>query len=117
MGRPSKKLHPPWAYDMLKRFHKPTHPIPTSKTARRRSRLRRYGLSEADYQKLLTQQNGVCAICGQAPTKAPLSVDHDHATNKVRGLLCINCNMALGQMNDNPEWLRRAADYLDQQTQ
>jgi len=63
--------------------------------------------AEADY--LLAQQNGLCAICNTAPAK---HVDHDHATGKVRALLCFNCNGGLGQFKDDPAVLRAAADYV-----
>jgi recombination endonuclease VII len=56
----------------------------------------RYGLSKEDYERMLDEQGGVCAICGSAPDKQRLSVDHNHGTGKVRGLLCHKCNLALG---------------------
>ncbi len=66
-------------------------------------------------------QDGVCAICrrpetfittGQGPCR--LSVDHDHKTGKVRGLLCRDCNVGLGNFGDSGERLRNAAAYLGQ---
>ncbi|MBE7189396.1 endonuclease VII domain-containing protein, partial [Jatrophihabitans endophyticus] len=54
-------------------------------------------------------QNGVCAICLEAPAA---HVDHDHETGRVRGLLCFNCNGALGQFRDRPDLMSRAAIYL-----
>lgn len=77
-----------------------------------------YGLTEEDFNRLLVEQNGVCAICGNPETKAqygkiqPLTVDHDHETGKVRGLLCFNCNIALGKLKDNVFLLERAIEYL-----
>lgn len=78
-----------------------------------------YGITYADYQMMLASQSGVCAICGlreryRLPdgSLAPLVVDHDHATDGVRGLLCRACNSALGLMEDDPERLRRAIKYL-----
>lgn len=86
----------------------------TSKAYREENLRRRYGLTVADYEALLTQQNGVCAICGKAcPTRGRLSVDHDHATGEVRGLACHKCNTALGLFDDNPTLLRAAAAYLE----
>lgn len=79
---------------------------------------RKYGLSLKEYQALLKQQNGVCAICLQAEhiiwhgQLRPLSVDHCHNTGQVRGLLCSDCNTMLGHVNDNVETLQRAIDYL-----
>lgn len=66
------------------------------------------------YYKLLEAQGGGCAICGRKPTKTRLSVDHQHATGLLRGLLCMRCNRAYGLFHDdNARRLRRAADYLD----
>jgi hypothetical protein len=74
---------------------------------------RKYGLSEAEYNRLLAEQGGLCAVCQQPPTeKKPLQVDHDHETGKVRGLLCWPCNLVLGIWNDDPKRFVRAADYL-----
>lgn len=90
--------------------------------ARVRSRtwtlLNTYGLSLAEYEEMLTSQNGRCAVCKDpldikgAKGKGP-HVDHDHATGKVRGILCATCNMGIGTMGDSAERLRAAADYLD----
>lgn len=73
---------------------------------------KRYGLSIEQYTKLLVAQNNLCAICLVKPKKSSLAVDHDHKTGKVRGLLCIKCNMALGALDDNTELLFSAARYL-----
>lgn len=71
---------------------------------------RTYGLSEADLQAMLAAQHHLCVIC---LTKRAEHVDHDHETGRVRGILCFACNAALGQMRDQPDALRRAADYLE----
>ena len=63
--------------------------------------------------KLLAEQNGVCAICGGNRGPNALALDHDHTTGDVRGLLCRPCNLGLGHFADNPEWLRKAADFID----
>ena len=55
----------------------------------------RYKITFADYTKLLESQNGVCAVCQKKPDYN-LSVEHDHATGKVRGLVCQRCNQAIG---------------------
>ena len=73
--------------------------------------LRRYNITEEDYDALLSQQGGVCAICGRPPEKR-LSVDHNHVTDAVRGLLCMPCNRAIGLLGDSVEGLTRAIDYL-----
>jgi len=72
---------------------------------------RRYGITAEEADVMLAEQDGVCAICRTAPAA---QVDHDHATGKVRELLCFNCNGGLGQFRDDPEVLRAAADYVEQ---
>lgn len=82
---------------------------------------RKYGLTVERYQEMLAEQGGVCACCKRAETHVhkksgklkDLAVDHDHATKKVRGLLCFNCNQGIGRLKDDPALLRAAADYLD----
>lgn len=72
-----------------------------------------YGLTTADYQHLLSQQDGVCAICArECPTGRNLAVDHDHATGHVRGLLCVRCNAGMGMLRDDPALLQGAITYL-----
>jgi hypothetical protein len=84
------------------------------KVIMRRNNLKRlYSITPEDYDLLLNQQNGVCAICGGVcPTGRRLSVDHDHATNKIRGLLCSRCNFGIGQL-DTKEKLNNAIKYLE----
>lgn len=80
---------------------------------------RRYDISVEQYDKMFDAQGGRCAICLKTPEGEPygvLSVDHDHTTNAVRGLLCRRCNLALGKMEDDPTRLMAAAAYLIQHT-
>jgi hypothetical protein len=83
----------------------------------RRSRkhvLKTYGLTPATYDALLVEQGHTCAICKRTcSTGRRLSVDHDHVTGAVRGLLCGNCNTAIGKLRDDPALMRRAADYVE----
>jgi Recombination endonuclease VII len=72
--------------------------------------MRTYGMSVEDLDAMLAAQHGACAICQTAPA---VHVDHDHQTDKVRGLLCFRCNAALGQFGDDPLVLRRAARYVE----
>ncbi len=71
---------------------------------------RRYGIIAADADARHAEQDGLCALCRMAPAA---QVDHDHATGKVRGLLCFNCNGGLGQFNDRIDVLEAAVDYLN----
>lgn len=79
--------------------------------------LKTYGLTPEEYEKMLENQGGVCAIC-QSPhprmkNAKRLYVDHCHETGTVRGLLCHQCNAMLGHSGDSPETLRKAAIYLE----
>ena len=92
----------------------------TREDRRRESKyIKRYGISTLEYIEIFIKQNGVCAICGNPETKTllgiitNLSVDHDHITGDVRGLLCYRCNTGIGKLRDNSDLLRKAADYLD----
>jgi Autographiviridae endonuclease VII len=77
---------------------------------RDRCRARSHGLSLQDYRGMLERQGKVCGIC-KTPGK-PLCVDHCHATGKVRGLLCRDCNLGLGNYKDNPAFTWGATAYL-----
>ncbi len=79
-----------------------------------RDLMKLYGITLDDYNKMFAEQEGKCSICGthQCATGRALAVDHDHETGKVRGLLCSNCNTALGKFNDDVELLKKAIDYL-----
>lgn len=77
--------------------------------------LRTYGLTKAQYNELYEAQGGSCYICQRATGKSKkLSVDHDHKTGYVRGLLCATCNKMLGHARDDNEMFKRAAFYLRQ---
>lgn len=73
-----------------------------------------YGLTQADYDRLLALQYGRCAIC-RTDDPGPhgcWGVDHDHVTGRVRGLLCDRCNVGIGCLRDDPEILMAAARYV-----
>jgi len=72
--------------------------------------LRRFGLSREGYLAFVGRQDGRCAICR---IEGRLSVDHNHATGEVRGLLCATCNFMIGHGKDDPGLLRAAAAYLE----
>lgn len=75
----------------------------------------KYGLTLDDYDRLVEEQNGQCAICGTDKPNCHhkrFVVDHNHKTGEVRGLLCSTCNTGLGNFFDNPQILLSAAKYL-----
>jgi Recombination endonuclease VII len=74
--------------------------------------LKRFGMSWREYELRLARQNGACAICKKKPKRRFLCIDHCHKTGKVRGLLCTQCNAALGAFGDDPKFTQAATDYL-----
>lgn len=84
------------------------------------NRLARFGLTPEQYQEMLDAQDGVCAICAKPERSTDkkgrikaLAVDHDHATDVIRGLLCANCNKGIGNLGDDVDTLISAAAYLE----
>lgn len=71
-----------------------------------------YGVSPEGFNRMLVEQGTVCAICKGPGGKKGLGVDHDHATGKVRSLLCSKCNMAIGLLNDSSAVVQQALSYL-----
>ena len=90
---------------------------PERMSAKRRSawlnQLGKYGITESDYNQMFSDQMGLCLICQKPEIDIKLAVDHNHATGKVRGLLCKRCNMAIGLLDDDPHVVTRAALYLN----
>lgn len=74
---------------------------------------RRYSITAEERQLLEEFQEGVCAVCGKpCPSGKQLSLDHNHETNELRGLLCSPCNWALGKLGDSEEAIQRVLNYL-----
>lgn len=77
---------------------------------------RRFGVTPEWYEQKLASQGGCCAICKNAVSGDSrfdtFSIDHDHVTGAIRGLLCHSCNTTLGHANDDPERLVQMAEYL-----
>ena len=71
---------------------------------------RQYGMTEAEWDEMIASQMGLCVICLKAPA---VHVDHCHSTGRVRGVLCFNCNSAIGTWGDDPDAARRVAAYLE----
>lgn len=76
----------------------------------RRSRLKKYGLTEIEFAELLEAQDHECPICERIMN--PPVVDHDHETGEVRGLLCKMCNTAIGLLREDTWALENAIEYL-----
>jgi hypothetical protein len=75
---------------------------------------RLYGITLSHYNEMLTEQQHLCALCGEKPdTDRRMHVDHDHATGKIRALLCHHCNLLLGNAKDSVDRLRQAIAYLE----
>lgn len=72
----------------------------------------RFGISLDKYEDLKKEQNNTCSICGLPEIDKVLVVDHCHKTGKVRGLLCNNCNTAIGMFNDDIDIMSSAISYL-----
>jgi len=91
---------------------------PCDEPRKRKADLKRhYNMTPQQYDDLNTKQNGMCAICGatdcnNSRANSRLFIDHDHTTGAIRGLLCSNCNHALGHFRDNVEILSKAIAYL-----
>lgn len=80
--------------------------------------IKRYGITKKDYLTILEKQKGTCAVCGRKETRklrgtiVRFSVDHNHLTGKVRGLLCNRCNRGIGMFDDNIAIILNAVEYL-----
>jgi hypothetical protein len=78
--------------------------------AKVRNLKKKYGITFEQYMEMVDDQGGFCAICRDPP---PFVVDHCHVTGKVRGLLCVTCNLGLGGFRDNIKSLYTAIRYLE----
>jgi len=72
-----------------------------------------YGITPEDFDRMLAKQGGLCAICRGPFTRRGPHIDHDHKTNKIRGLLCQGCNQGIGLLKDDSAILKAAIDYLE----
>jgi Recombination endonuclease VII/NUMOD3 motif len=75
----------------------------------------KYGVTPEWYDKKMAEQGGACGVCARIPSpdERNFSVDHNHITGAVRGVLCGPCNTLLERLDKTPEWMRRALAYLD----
>jgi RNA polymerase subunit RPABC4/transcription elongation factor Spt4 len=92
----------------------PKSQTPEAKAKRRASmRMWRLGVSQEEFDAKFESQGEACAICGSSDSRgSSWHTDHSHLTGEFRGVLCRFCNWLLGFANDNPEVLRKAAQYL-----
>jgi len=100
--------------DRLNAYRRQYRQRPDVKVRDRAAHLKRkFGITAAQYDAMLASQGGVCAICGDAPKDdVSLHVDHEHESGRVRGLLCMRCNNALGLFKEDEELLWSALTYL-----
>jgi len=103
--------------EKVKAWEKEWRAIPTNVVKSRAGQIKsRYGISMEDLSNMLDEQKGCCKVCGDSliypDSKVGYRIDHCHTTGKVRGLLCHNCNIALGHLKDNIDTLERMIDYL-----
>ena len=104
-------------HEESKKRHREYSDTPQSRNRRTEYYLNKlYGITLADYDNMLEEQEGMCGIC---KTETPggsgsrFHVDHNHDTGEVRGLLCANCNLGLGKFKDSKDFLTKAIEYLD----
>jgi len=75
--------------------------------------MRYHGVTMQEIDKLRITQNNQCAICKKILVPGKFThLDHNHITNKNRGLLCTSCNLGIGGLRDDPEIVKRAYEYL-----
>lgn len=103
-------------------YHKEHYNKPEVREKARDNMLKRtYGISLEDYNTILENQGGTCAICDKyiltqdpnASVPSSMPLDHCHNTGRIRGILCTNCNHLLGKAKDDVELLKEAIEYLE----
>ncbi len=108
-----------WCRKCQAKSRKARYATEAGKAAIQSSQLRqKYGITLAEYDTMLTVQNGLCAICGKPETATrkgailKLSIDHSHSSGAIRSLLCNCCNSGIAFFKENPDLLQAAIDYL-----
>lgn len=105
-----------WCISCSREYDRERERAPVSEERQFRYNLKKnYDISLEDYDEMLASQHNGCAICGRTPEENArrLCVDHDHETGQLRGLLCAQCNSALGMIGDDIELARRLVAYLE----
>ena len=96
------------------REYRENNPEKVVKTIRESNYRRNYGITLEQYEIILKSQNGLCKICEKVNIVGKrLAVDHEHKSGIIRGLLCDNCNLAIGKFEDDVERIKRAVSYLE----
>jgi hypothetical protein len=119
IGRPPKNGIARRTKAEIREYDRQRNSDPTRVLYTKTRDLKRYfGISLEEYEKMRAHQGNLCAICWQPETwkrkgkLVALSVDHDHLTKKVRGLLCYQCNTALGKVKESETTLFSMIDYI-----
>lgn len=126
-----RKNNPEWAKEVDAKHHRnynwrekfPEKAKLLSIRQAQEKRFRNHGITKSDYDAMLFSQKGVCAVCGETPVTSAVRagankydnfvIDHDHETGIIRGIVCTNCNVALGMIRDDPKKARKLALYLE----
>lgn len=102
-------------WENIGRFTQAVVPMEVKRKRHRAQVIKSYGLTEEEFNTVLQKQEGKCAICKTSDWGRPSpSIDHDHETNKVRGLLCNRCNRVLGLIGDSIPILKEMIKYLEE---
>lgn len=104
-----------WCKPCIREYARLRRLAPEMLQRERETRWRAQGIDATwdDYQRMIIAQGGACAICRRREPDRTFAIDHDHATGKPRGVLCLQCNSGIGMLEDSPEFLRRALEYLE----
>jgi hypothetical protein len=101
-----KKAYTKERMRVFRQRHKPEH----DRYLRHWYLRHKYKISIEEYESMLGEQEGHCKLCDRTEN---LCVDHCHDTGKIRGILCASCNVGIGNLQDDPDLLRKAAEYLE----
>ena len=113
-----RKAHPERAKE-IRQNHRRRNKERVALQARSANLRKHYGVTLEEIEKLTLEQGGLCKVCKGPPAgrSKVLNIDHCHVSKKFRGLLCTQCNVAIGCFDDNPEFLLAAATYLESQNE
>jgi hypothetical protein len=110
--------------DVARKKWRDNNPSRSKESVRGRNLKHKYGITLEEYKKMFKEQGECCLICrttentvsGDRFSKISFAVDHDHSSGKVRGILCNQCNRALGMFKDRKDILESAIKYLEKET-